>query len=322
MNDEKLDEIILSFLNQKDEFLQFIPETNENLFTIIDISTFLHQSGYPISQKDLYQIISELGKHEIIKKRKHKLVLVNGNINAYLARKRIEKNDPEKLKEDAKKIIKNIEIEYSSIIEPVIFQKAIELIDNYDEMGNTPEIRSCVAFYQANRILNKNYYKNKNIFTLTNKDQSLVNYWNRNFEKKHFDELFNMENAKNLLQTINEIGSHEITQEFKDSKVGAVQGNFRTPEDASLIVKLAGYDLEKRLDQIKDTLVTQVSTGNTAYRKSALDNVGFFDTQFKYGYDNDMSYRLKKAGYKLILRKDAICYHYWKPTLKPLRFLP
>jgi GT2 family glycosyltransferase len=44
--------------------------------------------------------------------------------------------------------------------------------------------------------------------------------------------------------------------------------------------------------------------------------VGLFDPMFKYGYDNDMSYRLIKAGYLLVLKKDAICYHYWKTKTK------
>jgi GT2 family glycosyltransferase len=43
--------------------------------------------------------------------------------------------------------------------------------------------------------------------------------------------------------------------------------------------------------------------------------VGLFDPQFVYGYDNDMSYRLGKAGYRLVFRRDAVCDHYWKADL-------
>jgi cellulose synthase/poly-beta-1,6-N-acetylglucosamine synthase-like glycosyltransferase len=62
--------------------------------------------------------------------------------------------------------------------------------------------------------------------------------------------------------------------------------------------------------------VTQVCTGDTAYRRVAVDKAGHFDPAFVYGYDNDMSYRLQKAGYKLVIRKDALCDHYWKADLK------
>ena len=78
---------------------------------------------------------------------------------------------------------------------------------------------------------------------------------------------------------------------------------------------MAGYELEYRYDRRKSKYVTQVSTANTAYRRSAVEKVGLFYPQFKYGYDNDMSYRLQKAGYKLVNKRDAICEHYWKADL-------
>ena len=111
--------------------------------------------------------------------------------------------------------------------------------------------------------------------------------------------------CKNWLKT--------ITEDFKDSRVAAVHGYYITPKEMPGIARLAGYDLEARYDAIRDTCVTHVSSGNTAYRKSALIEVGYFDAQFKYGYDNDMSYRLRKAGYVLIAKKNALCQHYWKP---------
>lgn len=108
----------------------------------------------------------------------------------------------------------------------------------------------------------------------------------------------------------------KIIEEFDDPRIGAVHGYFETPKTMPLLARIAGYDLEERYSSIKGKYVTQVSTGNTAYRKIALDKVGLFDPRFKYGYDNDMSYRLIKAGYLLVLRKDAICYHYWKTKSK------
>lgn len=104
----------------------------------------------------------------------------------------------------------------------------------------------------------------------------------------------------------------KIIEEFRDPRVGAVQGYYRTPQGVSFWARMMGYDVEARYDSIRSKCVTQVCTGDTAYRRAALDEVGLFDPAFKYGYDNDMSYRLVKAGYKLIFRKDAKCDHYWK----------
>lgn len=107
-----------------------------------------------------------------------------------------------------------------------------------------------------------------------------------------------------------------VLEEFSNPEIGAVQGYYKTPEAASFWARMMGYDVEKRYDTIKDKHVSQVCTGNTAYRKSALDKVGLFDPVFEYGYDNDMSYRLIKGGYRLVFRKDAVCDHYWKEDFK------
>lgn len=107
----------------------------------------------------------------------------------------------------------------------------------------------------------------------------------------------------------------KVMAEFDDLTVGAVQGYYRTPKGLPFWARMMGYDVEKRYDDILGKYVTQVCTGDTAYRRSALDKAGLFDPDFVYGYDNDMSYRLQKAGYKLVFRKDAICDHYWKADI-------
>jgi len=104
----------------------------------------------------------------------------------------------------------------------------------------------------------------------------------------------------------------KIVEEFDDPKVGAVQGYYKTPARVSFWARMMGYDVEARYDAIRTKYVSQVCTGNTAYRRAAIEKVGFFDPAFIYGYDNDMSYRLDHGGYKLVFRKDALCYHFWK----------
>jgi GT2 family glycosyltransferase len=72
-----------------------------------------------------------------------------------------------------------------------------------------------------------------------------------------------------------------------------------------------GLDLELRYAALaRET--DHVCTGNSAYRAEALDNVGLFDERLGYGYDNDMSYRLKDAGYSLLFCRDATSTHRWR----------
>jgi len=55
-----------------------------------------------------------------------------------------------------------------------------------------------------------------------------------------------------------------------------------------------------------------VCTGNSAYRAEALRRVGYFDETLGYGYDNDLSYRLRAAGYRLVFCRDAQSVHRWR----------
>jgi len=61
--------------------------------------------------------------------------------------------------------------------------------------------------------------------------------------------------------------------------------------------------------------------GNSALRRSALDEVGGFDERLGAGArypaadDNDLGYRLLEAGYRIVFVPDAFLYHRsWRPT--------
>lgn len=107
----------------------------------------------------------------------------------------------------------------------------------------------------------------------------------------------------------------KVLMEFKDPSVGAVGGFIKTANPSSFWARMIGYDLEYRYQRIKSKYVDHISTCNIAYSRKALNDVGLFDETFKYGQDNDMSYRLIKKRYKLILLKDAECKHFWEETL-------
>ena len=143
-------------------------------------------------------------------------------------------------------------------------------------------------------------------------NQGAVAATNNGFKAAHYDIICSIDSDVVLHRD----WLRKVMNEFDDPLVGAVQGYYKTPKGVSFWARMMGYDIEKRYDDIPGKYVTQVCTGDTAYRRSALEKTGLFDPAFVYGYDNDMSYRLQKAGYKLVFRNDAICDHYWKADFK------
>jgi hypothetical protein len=84
--------------------------------------------------------------------------------------------------------------------------------------------------------------------------------------------------------------------------------------DGPLLGRVMGLDLVQRYERIGEA-TDHVCTGNTAYRRSALVDAGLFDESLGYGYDNDMSYRLASAGYRLVIRPEARSVHHWRATV-------
>jgi GT2 family glycosyltransferase len=97
--------------------------------------------------------------------------------------------------------------------------------------------------------------------------------------------------------------------------VAAAQGYYATPRDGSVWARAMGLDLEHRYARIEGTDIDHVCTGNSAYRAEAIHKVGLFDESLGYGYDNDMSYRLAEAGYRLAFCRDARSVHRWRETM-------
>jgi hypothetical protein len=107
----------------------------------------------------------------------------------------------------------------------------------------------------------------------------------------------------------------ELTTALSDDQAAAAQGWYETAADASIWAWVAGLDLEDRYQRIGSTQVDHVCTGNSVYRASALESVGRFAEDLGYGYDNDMSYRLTDAGFRLVLVPSARSTHAWRTSL-------
>lgn len=98
---------------------------------------------------------------------------------------------------------------------------------------------------------------------------------------------------------------------FENEEIAAVSGLTKTMNPKNLWAALAGYNVEYRQSKIKGEFIDHLSTTNVIYRKSVLDKICLFDPEFRYGQDNEVSYRIIAANYKLILSKKTFCFHFW-----------
>jgi glycosyltransferase involved in cell wall biosynthesis len=103
-----------------------------------------------------------------------------------------------------------------------------------------------------------------------------------------------------------------LLEALDDPSVAAAQGHYRTAPDAGFWARMMGRDLEQRYRRIRGAGVDHVCTGNTAYRASALHQVGLLDEALGYGSDNDLSYRLTLAGHRLVFCREAVSLHRWR----------
>lgn len=108
---------------------------------------------------------------------------------------------------------------------------------------------------------------------------------------------------------------HRLVGELDDLGTAAAQGQYVVDHAAPLVERAMAIDLAQRYSAIRNKQTSHVCTGNSLYRAAALHQVGLFDESLGYGYDNDMSYRLIAAGYRLTFCRDAHSRHHWRNTL-------
>jgi glycosyltransferase involved in cell wall biosynthesis len=97
--------------------------------------------------------------------------------------------------------------------------------------------------------------------------------------------------------------------------VAAAQGWYTTDRRARLLARVMALDLEQRYERIATGETDHVCTGNVLWRRDAIVAVGGLDESLGYGYDNDLSYRLGAAGYRLRVCREARSHHGWRDDL-------
>jgi cellulose synthase/poly-beta-1,6-N-acetylglucosamine synthase-like glycosyltransferase len=107
----------------------------------------------------------------------------------------------------------------------------------------------------------------------------------------------------------------KIVEEFKDPKVGIAGGYVATAPTSSFWGKLAGFESEDRSDKVKSKYVDFITSTCTVYRRKMFMEVGLFNEELKRGSDEDLAQRAINAGWKIVFRKDAVCYHDWSTSI-------
>jgi len=102
----------------------------------------------------------------------------------------------------------------------------------------------------------------------------------------------------------------EIIKPFEDEKVAGVGVKYETWNKHSWVARFVGYEIGQRHEKMGRD-VDFLASYSTAFRKDILLKLGGFDTSFKIASaeDNDLSYRIKHLGCKLIFLKNIFVYH-------------
>jgi cellulose synthase/poly-beta-1,6-N-acetylglucosamine synthase-like glycosyltransferase len=103
----------------------------------------------------------------------------------------------------------------------------------------------------------------------------------------------------------------EMTRPFADPDVVGVKGAYRTRQ-RQVIARLAQCEFEERYARLERLpCIDFVDSYSAAFRVQALRQIGGYDPAFPYpnNEDVDLSYRLSRAGCKLVFNRQALVYH-------------
>jgi glycosyltransferase involved in cell wall biosynthesis len=103
----------------------------------------------------------------------------------------------------------------------------------------------------------------------------------------------------------------EMVKPFEDEKVVGVQGRYRTRQKGVIPV-FTQLEIEQRYERMAAASdVDFIGSYAAAYRKSIFIKLKGFDESFRSasGEDPELSFRMAKAGHKMVFNPDAIVYH-------------
>jgi len=115
---------------------------------------------------------------------------------------------------------------------------------------------------------------------------------------------------------------NELLKEFRDENVAAVGGPNITPEDDTEFAKCVG-DVLSFLSKVgarygvEGGVVREIyhnPTCNVMYRKNVLEKVGGFNHNLITVDDEELDYRIRRKGYRILYTPHAVVYHYRRRT--------
>ncbi len=109
-----------------------------------------------------------------------------------------------------------------------------------------------------------------------------------------------------------------MTEPFKNEKVVAVAGTYKTANSKNVISRFIGYEIKARHDAMtKQHSIDFVGTFSAAYRRKVFLEFGGFDENFQRasGEDTDLSFQISKANGLIVFKPDAYVYHHHPETL-------
>lgn len=163
-----------------------------------------------------------------------------------------------------------------------------------------------------------NLKKFKDILVLKNNNRTLPYGWNVALKKasgdvivrvdahSKFPENFISANVLEMGKGENIVGGHRISIASDNSRW---QKLLLVAEES-----LFGSGIAKYRRQSKREYVSTLA--HAMYRKKVFDEVGPYNVNLSRTEDNEMHYRMKKAGYKFLLSPNVVSYHCARNTFK------
>ena len=110
----------------------------------------------------------------------------------------------------------------------------------------------------------------------------------------------------------------EMAAPLKDNGIAGVQGKYKNKRK-ELIARLTHLEIEERYEKMaRHKYIDFMGSYSAAYRKSVFQEMKGFDTSFPMasGEDTDLSFRISRAGYKMVFNPRAFVYHFHPISLK------
>ncbi|MBF0458042.1 MAG: glycosyltransferase [Nitrospirae bacterium] len=108
----------------------------------------------------------------------------------------------------------------------------------------------------------------------------------------------------------------EMLQPFEDPHVSAVKGAYRTNQ-RQLTARFVQVEFEERFQMLRNSRhIDMIDTYAAAFRKEVFLYAGGFDESFTAANneDTDLSYKLSRAGHKMVFNGNAIVFHLNHPA--------